>query len=324
MASKSLALKASWPSRWVSTFADVMAPPRRFGRSSRGERAGAGLPGPFSHLSRPFRRLGGTNPTRTVARVTSWASGPRPRSNCAVASSSTSTATASKPRCPAAEDVPCSPTSFSSVAVRSPVRAAHGRLGTGRPCGGGKRAERGAVQTAARPGRRSSAGAGRDRTAAAPGDLRRRRGRSRGRPPGRDLHRRGTVGAGLGSCRNRLPRRHQAVPQRTGSALDRPVAAAPGGGPASRPGVLRRRRPRPGRPGTGPGRGTCQAADRARTISRDRAPHADGSARAARQRRRGSARLRAATSPAPRGLGIAPSPPVQDLHRRLLRESADG
>ena len=166
------------------------------------------------------------------------------------------------------------------------------------PCGGGQRAERGTVEAEARPGRRSSAGAGRCRTSAPPGDLRRRRGRSRRRAPGGDLHRRGTVGAGVGSCRDRVPRRHQAVPEWPGSALDRPVEATPRGGPPPRPGVLRGCRPRPRRAGTGPGRGTCQVADRARSISRDRAWHADGSARAARQRRRGVARLRAATGPA--------------------------
>ena len=201
---------------------------------------------------------------------------------------------------------------------------AHGRLGTGRPCGGGQRAQRGTVQAEARPGRRSSAGAGRYRTPAPPGDVHRRRGRSRGRPPGGDLHRRGTVGAGVGSCRNRLPRRHQAVPQWPGSALDRAVEATPGGGPPPRPGVLRGRRSRPRRAGTGPGRGTCQVADRARSISRDRARHADGSARAARQRRRGFARLRAATSPAPPRTRDRAEPSPAGLHRRLLRESAEG
>ena len=141
----------------------------------------------------------------------------------------------------------------------------------------------------------------RDRAAAAAGDLRRRRGGPGGRPPGGVLHRRGTVGAGVGPGRDRLPRRHQAVPRRAGGALDRRVAAPAGGGPAARAGVLCRRRPRPRRPGAGASRGTRQDADRARALPRDRAPHPHGSARAARQRRRSAPRLRAATSPAPRG-----------------------
>ena len=66
----------------------------------------------------------------------------------------------------------------------APRRAADGRLGRGRPGGGGQRAERAAVQAAPQPGRRPSPGADRDRAAVAPGDLRRRRGGPGGRPPG--------------------------------------------------------------------------------------------------------------------------------------------
>ena len=113
-------------------------------------------------------------------------------------------------------------------------------------------------------------------------------------------HRGGTVGAGMGSGRDRLSRRHQAVPRRAGGTLDRRVAAPAGGGPAARAGVLCRRQPRPRRPGAGAGRGTRQDADRACALPRDRAPPPHGSARAARQRRRSAPRLRAATSPAPR------------------------
>ena len=155
----------------------------------------------------------------------------------------------------------------------APRRAAHGRLGRGGSHRGGKRAERAAVQAAARPGRRPAPGSHGDRAAAAAGDLRRRRGGPGGRPPGRVRHRRGAVGAGLGPGRDRLPRRHQAIPHRAGGALDRSVAAPPGGGPAPRAGVLCRRRPRPRWSGAGPSRGAGQDADRARAIPRDRAPH---------------------------------------------------
>src|SRR3954447_16045513 len=302
MASNSLALKALWPVRWISTFADVMAPPRRRGWSSRrsacGCRFAQTLLAPFPVLSvgwaarirrGPFPgsrhvRMGrGQDPTlrslrRRHRRPPPRSRTARPQRTCPV-------------RLPRSRAWSSGP----------PYGAAYGRLGTGRADGGGKRAQRGAVQTAARSGRRSSSGADPARAAATAGDLRRRGGRPRGRPPGRDLYGPGTRGEGLGTCRDRLPRRHQAVPQRIGSPLDRPVATAPGGGPASWPGVLRRCRPGPGRPGTGSGRGTRQAADRARTVSGDRAPDADGSARAERQRRGSTARLRAPASPAPGG-----------------------
>src|SRR4029453_9140761 len=104
------------------------------------------------------------------------------------------------------------------------------------------------VQAAAQPGLRPPPRTDRDRVAAAAGDLRRRRGGPGGRPPGGVGDRPGTLGAGLGAGRDRLPRRHQAVPHRAGGPLDRPVAPPPGGGPAPRAGVLRPRRPRPRRP----------------------------------------------------------------------------
>jgi DNA-binding transcriptional activator of the SARP family len=56
-------------------------------------------------------------------------------------------------------------------------------------------------------------GTDRDRTAPAAGDLRRRRGGPGGRPPGGVRHRGRTVGAGMGPGRDRLSRRHQAVPR---------------------------------------------------------------------------------------------------------------
>src|SRR4051795_7317896 len=55
MDSKSLWLKASWPVRWISTFADVMAPPQRRGKWLRktacGWRFARTLLAPFPVLS---------------------------------------------------------------------------------------------------------------------------------------------------------------------------------------------------------------------------------------------------------------------------------
>ena len=183
----------------------------------------------------------------------------------------------------------------------APRQAAHGRLGRGRPRRGEKRAERAAVQAAARPGRRSSPGADGDRAAPAAGDLRRRRGGPGGRPPGgvriaeeRWAQAWGPAGiayhvatrpflAGLEApWIDEWRRRLEEVRLR---GLECFAAASLGlGGPA-----------------------LAQAEERARMLTdacalpRDRAPHPDGSARAARQHRRSAPRLRAATSPAPGG-----------------------
>jgi SARP family transcriptional regulator, regulator of embCAB operon len=112
------------------------------------------------------------------------------------------------------------------------------------------------------------------------------------------------------------------VPHWAGGALDRPVAAPPGGGPAPRAGVLRRRQPRPRRPRAG------QAEERARMLT-ELAPYRETGHRILMEalERRGNLaealrayeRLRVLLR---EELGIAPSPTLQAVHRRLL-QSAD-
>src|SRR5829696_1212241 len=204
----------------------------------------------------------------------------------------------------------------------TPRRAADSWLGGGRPGGGGQRAQRAAVQVAAQPWRRPPPGAGRARAATATGDLRRCRGGPGGRPPGRVRHRPGTVGPGLGPGRDRLPRGHPAVPPRTGGALDRPMATPAGGGPAPRAGVLRSRRPRPRRPSAGPGE------ERARMLT-ELAPYRESGHRILMEALAGRGNVAEALRAHERlrvllrdELGVAPSPAVQAVHRRLLQSDS--
>ena len=151
-------------------------------------------------------------------------------------------------------------------------------------------------------------------------DLHRRRGGTRGRAPGGVLHRGRTLGVRLGSGRYRLPRRHQAVPRRASGSLDRRVAAQAGGGTAPRAGVPGRGQPRSQRPGAGAGRGARQIPYHACALPRNRPPllmealeRRGNIAEALRAYERLRVLLR-------EELGIAPSPALQAVHRRLLGE----
>ena len=128
----------------------------------------------------------------------------------------------------------------------------------------------------------------------------------------------GRLGVRLGPGRYRLPRRHQALPRRASGPLDRRLAAQAGGGPAPRAGVPGRGQPRSQRPGAGAGRG-------ARRILTTLAPYRETGhiiLIEALERRgniaealRAYERLRVLLR---EELGIAPSPALQAVHRRLL------
>src|SRR4051812_42061753 len=290
MASKSLALKASWPLRWISTFADVMAPPRRYGWSSRrsacGRRFARTLLAPFPVLSVGWRHESDEDRCRDHV-MGEWAE------------------------------------AKIQLCGRFVVDIDGYRLEAALPGRRGRALFAYLVLERGRPVPRTellTAGWGPDAPTEAGSALsvalsKVRHGLGADQLQGRTQIELLLPHATFVDVEAALEGVHRAETciaqgrwaQAWGPAgiayhvATRPFLSgseapwidqwrkAPRGGPASRPGVLRRCRPGPGRPGTGPGRGTRQAADRACTVSGDRAPHADGSARAERQRRRGTA-----------------------------------